>query len=108
VDTAGVLNTVFAGSRSVGIEKVHAVLGGLPPLSGGRRLPSPQRLRNQASQSDVVIPFHCSGPGFVNAMRETLGDSLRTSTTGTEFTFGRSAPCIGGGIASLFCSWDSR
>ncbi|MGZ5100584.1 MAG: hypothetical protein ACXWGX_07625, partial [Usitatibacter sp.] len=42
----------------------------------------------KALDPDVVIPLHCSGPGFVTAMREMLGDRLVTSTTGTEFAFG--------------------
>jgi 7,8-dihydropterin-6-yl-methyl-4-(beta-D-ribofuranosyl)aminobenzene 5'-phosphate synthase len=71
-----------------GINKVHAVLGGfhLFPASEDylRRTVAELKLLDP----DVVIPFHCSGPGFINAMRETLGDRLITSTTGTEFTFG--------------------
>ena len=37
---------------------------------------------------DVVIPMHCSGPGFVAAVREQMPDRLITSTTGTEYLFG--------------------
>jgi hypothetical protein len=32
--------------------------------------------------------MHCSGPGFVTAVREQMPDRLVTSTTGTEFVFG--------------------
>jgi 7,8-dihydropterin-6-yl-methyl-4-(beta-D-ribofuranosyl)aminobenzene 5'-phosphate synthase len=35
-----------------------------------------------------VVPLHCSGPGFVNAMHNLFQDRLLTSTTGTSLTFG--------------------
>lgn len=85
---SGVLNTVLQAREVSGINKVHAVLGGFHLFPA-----SEDYLRRTAAElklldPDVVIPFHCSGPGFINAMRETLGDRLITSTTGTEFTFG--------------------
>jgi 7,8-dihydropterin-6-yl-methyl-4-(beta-D-ribofuranosyl)aminobenzene 5'-phosphate synthase len=85
---SGVLNTVLQAREVSGINKVHAVLGGF------HLFPAPDDyLRRtvaelKALDPDVVIPFHCSGPGFVSAMRELLADRLFVSTTGTEFTFG--------------------
>ena len=85
---SGVLNTVLQAREVSGINKVHAVLGGF------HLFPAPDDyLRRtvaelKALDPDVVIPFHCSGPGFISAMREMLGDRLFVSSTGTEFTFG--------------------
>jgi 7,8-dihydropterin-6-yl-methyl-4-(beta-D-ribofuranosyl)aminobenzene 5'-phosphate synthase len=37
---------------------------------------------------DVVIPLHCSGNNFIQAMREQMPDNLLVSTTGSRITFG--------------------
>jgi 7,8-dihydropterin-6-yl-methyl-4-(beta-D-ribofuranosyl)aminobenzene 5'-phosphate synthase len=37
---------------------------------------------------DVVIPMHCSGNNFVQAMREQMPERLLVSTTGSQITFG--------------------
>ena len=37
---------------------------------------------------DVVIPMHCSGTNFLQAMREQMPDRLALSTTGSIFTLG--------------------
>jgi len=85
---AGIVNTVLQAQEASGVKKVHAVLGGfhLFPAPDDYLKRTVQELK--ALDVDVVIPLHCSGPGFVTAMRETLGDRLVTSTTGTEFAFG--------------------
>jgi 7,8-dihydropterin-6-yl-methyl-4-(beta-D-ribofuranosyl)aminobenzene 5'-phosphate synthase len=85
---AGIVNTVLQAQQVSGVKKVHAVLGGfhLFPAPDDYLRKSVAELK--ALDPDVVIPLHCSGPGFVQAMREMLGDRLVTSTTGTEFTFG--------------------
>jgi 7,8-dihydropterin-6-yl-methyl-4-(beta-D-ribofuranosyl)aminobenzene 5'-phosphate synthase len=36
----------------------------------------------------VVIPLHCSGNNFIQAMREQMPDNLLVSTTGSRITFG--------------------
>jgi 7,8-dihydropterin-6-yl-methyl-4-(beta-D-ribofuranosyl)aminobenzene 5'-phosphate synthase len=85
---AGIVNTVLQAQEVSGVKKVHAVLGGfhLFPAPDDYLKRTVEELK--VLQPDVVVPLHCSGPGFVNAMREQLGDRLVTSTTGTEFTFG--------------------
>jgi 7,8-dihydropterin-6-yl-methyl-4-(beta-D-ribofuranosyl)aminobenzene 5'-phosphate synthase len=85
---SGIVNTVLQAREVSGVKKVHAVLGGfhLFPAPDDYLKRTVEELK--AMDVDVVIPLHCSGPGFVTAMRETLGDRLVTSTTGTEFAFG--------------------
>jgi 7,8-dihydropterin-6-yl-methyl-4-(beta-D-ribofuranosyl)aminobenzene 5'-phosphate synthase len=85
---SGIVNTVLQAQQVSGVAKVHAVMGGF------HLFPAPDDyLRRTVAalkdlDPDVVIPLHCSGPGFVTAMRETLGERLLTSTNGTEFLFG--------------------
>ena len=85
---SGIINTVLQAREVSGVNKVHAVLGGF------HLFPAPDDYVKQvvaelkSLDPDVVVPLHCSGPGFTVAMREILSDRLVTSTTGTEFTFG--------------------
>jgi 7,8-dihydropterin-6-yl-methyl-4-(beta-D-ribofuranosyl)aminobenzene 5'-phosphate synthase len=37
---------------------------------------------------DVVIPMHCSGADFIEAMRRRMPKELVTTNVGTRFTFG--------------------
>ena len=85
---AGIVNTVQQAIEASGVTKVHAVLGGF------HLFPAPDEYLTATVEAlkkfnpDVVIPLHCSGPGFVTAMHTLLKDRLVTSTTGTEFQFG--------------------
>jgi 7,8-dihydropterin-6-yl-methyl-4-(beta-D-ribofuranosyl)aminobenzene 5'-phosphate synthase len=85
---AGIVNTVRQAKDVSGIGKVHAVLGGFHLFPADDEYLRRTVVELKALNPDVVIPLHCSGPGFVTAMREMLADRLVTSTTGTEFQFG--------------------
>ncbi|MBC5765825.1 MBL fold metallo-hydrolase [Ramlibacter albus] len=85
---AGVVNTVKQAMEVSGIDKLHAVMGGIHlfPAPDDYILKTIEELK--AMSPDVVVPLHCSGPGFVNAMRNIFADRLVTSTTGTIISFG--------------------
>lgn len=85
---AGVVNTARRAMEVSGVNKLHAVIGGIHlfPAPDDYLLKTIEELK--AMQPDVVVPLHCSGPGFVNAMRNLFQDRLLTSTTGTSLTFG--------------------
>lgn len=85
---AGIVNTVQQAIAVSGVKKVHAVLGGfhLFPAPDEYLLKTVNALKDL--DPDVVVPLHCTGPGFVTAMRSVLADRLVTSTTGTIFEFG--------------------
>ncbi|MEI6838920.1 MAG: MBL fold metallo-hydrolase [Alcaligenaceae bacterium] len=85
---AGIVNTVQQAIEVSGVTKVHAILGGfhLFPAADAYLTSTVEALKK--FNPDVVIPLHCSGPGFVTAMQSILNDRLVTSTTGTEFQFG--------------------
>jgi len=85
---AGIVNTVLQAQEVSGVKKVHAVLGGFHLFPAADDYLKRTVAELKALDPDVVVPLHCSGPNFVNAMRDMLGDRLVTSTTGTEFTFG--------------------
>jgi 7,8-dihydropterin-6-yl-methyl-4-(beta-D-ribofuranosyl)aminobenzene 5'-phosphate synthase len=42
----------------------------------------------EALAPDVVIPMHCSGSNFIQAMRRRMPEQLITTNVGTRFTFG--------------------
>jgi len=37
---------------------------------------------------DVVVPMHCTGAPFIEAMRRRMPDRIVASNLGTRFTFG--------------------
>lgn len=85
---AGVVNTARRAMEVSGVNKLHAVIGGIHlfPAPDDYVLKTIEELK--LMQPDVVVPLHCSGPGFVNAMRNLFQERLLTSTTGTSLTFG--------------------
>ena len=85
---AGLINTVRQAMEVSGVGKLHAVLGGfhLAPTEDGYVRQSVAELN--AMNPDVVIPMHCAGLNFVDAMRGSMPDRLALSATGSEFTLG--------------------
>jgi 7,8-dihydropterin-6-yl-methyl-4-(beta-D-ribofuranosyl)aminobenzene 5'-phosphate synthase len=85
---AGLINTLETAMRVSGIKKLHAVIGGF------HLAPAPKDYVAQAVgelktfDPDVVIPMHCSGANFIEAMRRDMPDKLVLSTGGSRFTFG--------------------
>jgi 7,8-dihydropterin-6-yl-methyl-4-(beta-D-ribofuranosyl)aminobenzene 5'-phosphate synthase len=84
----GIINTIRQAQEASGVKKLHAVLGGF------HFGPGPQPYVNEAVaelkklEPDVVIPMHCSGINFIQAMREQMPDKLLLSTTGSRIVFG--------------------
>lgn len=85
---AGIINTVRQAMAASGVNKLHALVGGfhLAPADDGYLRQSVAELKSM--NPDVVIPMHCSGINFLQAMREQLPDRLAMSTTGSIFTLG--------------------
>ena len=84
----GLINSIQAAMAVSGVDKLHAVLGGFhlgpAPLDYiDRTVTELQRLN-----PDVVVPMHCSGANFIDAMRRRMPDRLVTSNVGSRFTFG--------------------
>ena len=85
---AGVVNSVRQAIEVSGVSKVHAIMGGMHLFPADDEYLRRSVAELKTLNPDVVIPMHCSGPGFVTAMREQMPDRLITSTTGTEYLFG--------------------
>ena len=66
----GIVNSVRQAQEVSGVQKVHAIVGGF------HLGPAPADYLNQVAaevkklQPDVVIPMHCSGNNFIQAVRE--------------------------------------
>jgi 7,8-dihydropterin-6-yl-methyl-4-(beta-D-ribofuranosyl)aminobenzene 5'-phosphate synthase len=84
----GIVNSTLQAMEVSGVRKVHAVLGGFHLFPADDEYLRRTIAELKTLNPDVLIPFHCSGPNLVTVLRETMGDKLVTSTTGTEFTFG--------------------
>lgn len=84
----GIVNSVRQAQAVSGVQKVHAVMGGfhLAPASESYIAQTVQALKK--INPDHVMPMHCSGPGFINAMQNELPEKLVLSYTGSRFIFG--------------------
>lgn len=84
----GIVNSALQARHASGVEKVHAIVGGfhLGPADDAYLREVLAEIR--ALDPDVVIPMHCSGANFVQAVREELPGKLLESSTGSRFTFG--------------------
>ncbi len=85
---AGIVNTVKTAMAVSGIGKLHAVLGGFHLGSAPQDYVEQTVDALKALEPDVVIPMHCSGLGFTEAMRRKIPERLLTSRTGSRFVFG--------------------
>jgi 7,8-dihydropterin-6-yl-methyl-4-(beta-D-ribofuranosyl)aminobenzene 5'-phosphate synthase len=84
----GIVNSARQAQEVSGVDKVHAIVGGF------HLGPAPKDYLEQVVAEikkldpDVVVPMHCSGTNFVQAMREQMPDKLIVTTTGSLITFG--------------------
>ncbi len=85
---AGIVNTVKTAMAVSGVGKLHAVLGGFHLGSAPQDYVEQTVDALQELDPDVVIPMHCSGVGFTEAMRRLMPERLLLSRTGSRFTFG--------------------
>jgi 7,8-dihydropterin-6-yl-methyl-4-(beta-D-ribofuranosyl)aminobenzene 5'-phosphate synthase len=85
---AGLINTIKTAMAVSGVEKLHAVIGGFhlvlaPPDYIGHTITELEMLA-----PDVVLPMHCTGANFIEAMHQRMPDRLVSSNLGSRFTFG--------------------
>lgn len=84
----GIVNTVRMAKAVTNTENVHAVIGGFHLGT------APDDYINHTVEAfkefdpDVVLPMHCSGARFIDAMRRTMPEKLVTTNVGSRFTFG--------------------
>ena len=84
----GIVNSVRQAQEVSGVQKIHAIVGGF------HLGPAPADYLKQVVgevkklQPDVVIPMHCSGNNFIQAVREEMPDKLVLATIGSRIIFG--------------------
>lgn len=84
----GIINTIKSAMAVSGVDRLHAVLGGFH-----LGLAPPDYIEHtvdelEAMAPDVVVPMHCTGVPFVEAMRRRMPETVVTSYVGSRFTFG--------------------
>jgi 7,8-dihydropterin-6-yl-methyl-4-(beta-D-ribofuranosyl)aminobenzene 5'-phosphate synthase len=85
----GVVNTVKQAQVVSGVQKVHAVIGGMhlvPPLTDDYIREAAANLK--AINPDYIIPAHCTGETFYEIAKAEMPGKVIRSTVGTRFTFG--------------------
>ena len=84
----GLINSIKAAMTVSGIGKLHAVIGGFhlgpAPMDYVEHTVGELKSLNP----EVVIPMHCSGAKFVQAMQREMPDRLVATNIGARFTFG--------------------
>ena len=85
----GVVNTVKQAQVVSGVQKIHAVIGGMhlvPPLTDDYIREAVANLK--AINPDYIIPAHCTGEIFYEIAKAEMPGKVIRSTVGTRFTFG--------------------
>jgi 7,8-dihydropterin-6-yl-methyl-4-(beta-D-ribofuranosyl)aminobenzene 5'-phosphate synthase len=85
---AGFVNTVRTAMRVSGVDRLHALLGGVHLAPAPKDYVAQEVAALKEIDPDVVIPMHCSGATFIEAMRQQMPEKLVLSSVGSRFTFG--------------------
>ena len=85
---AGIVNSVRTAMAVAGTDSLHAVVGGFhlglaKPEYIEFTIDELEKLR-----PDVVVPMHCTGAPFIEAMRRRMPEQLARAYIGTRITFG--------------------
>ncbi len=85
---AGIVNSVKTAMAVSGVDRLHAVIGGFHLATA-----KPDYVEHTIDElerlaPDVVIPMHCTGTAFIEAMRRRMPERLVASNLGSRFTFG--------------------
>ncbi len=84
----GIVNTVRTAMAVANVDRLHAVIGGFH-----LGMSAPDYIDHtidelEALDPDVVLPMHCTGAKFMDAMRRRMPDKVVASNLGSRFTFG--------------------
>jgi 7,8-dihydropterin-6-yl-methyl-4-(beta-D-ribofuranosyl)aminobenzene 5'-phosphate synthase len=84
----GVVNAVKQAQEVSGIGKVHAIIGGFH--LGPADMDYTKHIVSElvALDPDAIVPMHCSGQNFVEAMDEIAPQKLLLASAGAALTFG--------------------
>jgi 7,8-dihydropterin-6-yl-methyl-4-(beta-D-ribofuranosyl)aminobenzene 5'-phosphate synthase len=84
----GIVNTVRTAMKVANVPKLHAVIGGFhlgmaPPEYIGHTVDELAALN-----PDAIVPMHCTGANFIEAIRRRMPDRVVANNLGSRFTFG--------------------
>jgi 7,8-dihydropterin-6-yl-methyl-4-(beta-D-ribofuranosyl)aminobenzene 5'-phosphate synthase len=84
----GIVNSVRQAQEVSGVRKIHAIVGGFHLGPAQKDYVDTVVAEIKKLEPDAVIPMHCSGNNFIQAVREQMPDTLIVTTTGSRITFG--------------------
>lgn len=84
----GIVNSARQAMEVSGVNKVHALVGGFHLGPAAPEYLDQVMTEIKALDPDVIIPMHCSGENFIQAVRARTPDKLVQATTGARVTFG--------------------
>ncbi len=84
----GIINTIRTAMGVTNVDRLHAVIGGFHLGAAKQDYIDHTIDEFEALDPDVVIPMHCSGASFIEAMRQRMPDKLVKTNVGSRFTFG--------------------
>jgi 7,8-dihydropterin-6-yl-methyl-4-(beta-D-ribofuranosyl)aminobenzene 5'-phosphate synthase len=84
---AGIVNTVKQARKVSGIQKIHAVLGGLHLINAKPEIIGQTVADIKALRPDYIVPTHCTGFEAIVAFRQAMPKECIINTAGTQYTF---------------------
>lgn len=81
----GVVNTVMHAQKMTGIDKVHAIIGGLHLTNAKPELIARTVADVKAMRPDFIVPTHCSGFEAMNVFAREMPDQFILNTAGTQY-----------------------
>ena len=84
----GIVNSARQAMEVSGVSKIHALVGGFHLGPAAPEYINQVMTEIKALDPDVIIPMHCSGDNFIQAVRAQTPDKLALATTGARVTFG--------------------
>ncbi len=84
----GIINSTRTAMAVTNVDRLHAVIGGFHLGTAKPDYITHTIDELETLNPDVVVPMHCTGSAFIEAMRRRLPDKLVTTNVGSRFTFG--------------------
>jgi len=84
----GIVNTVRTAMKVANVPKLHAVIGGFHLGMAPADYINHTVDELAALNPDAIVPMHCTGAPFIEAIRRRMPDRVVASNLGSRFTFG--------------------
>lgn len=84
----GIVNSARQAMEVSGVNKVHALVGGFHLGPAPADYLDKVVAEIKTLNPDVIIPMHCSGDNFTQAVHAQMPEKLILGTTGSRITFG--------------------